>query len=109
MDRGDGDQGDGDALVVARSLRASVGLLAMEWLVAPSTFAASEAAVEIGHEALIRQWPWLQTQIAEAAPAMRVLARLADAADTWRDGGRRGRLLPNEADRRAFQKLRRER
>lgn len=44
MDRGEGDQGDGDALVVARSLRASVGLLAMEWLVAPSTFAASEAA-----------------------------------------------------------------
>ncbi|SEA17161.1 TIR domain-containing protein [Rubrimonas cliftonensis] len=68
--------------------------------------AVGEAAVEIAHEALIRQWPWLQRAIAEAGPDLRALARLADAAAAWREGGRAARLLPNTADRTAFEALR---
>ncbi|MGA2293246.1 TIR domain-containing protein, partial [Bradyrhizobium sp.] len=42
-----------------------------------------EKSVDIAHEALITQWPWLQSVLIEAAADMRVLDRLMDRAHRW--------------------------
>jgi WD40 repeat protein len=51
---------------------------------------AGERAVEIAHEALITQWPWLQNTLNEAAVDMRILDRLMDKARRWNTTGSRG-------------------
>ena len=48
---------------------------------------AGERTVEIAHEALITQWPWLQNTLNEAAADMRVLDRLMDKARRWNRPG----------------------
>jgi len=48
-----------------------------------------ERTVEIAHEALIIQWPWLQNTLNEAAADMRVLDRLIDRARRWNTIGAR--------------------
>jgi len=44
---------------------------------------ASDDSVEIGHEALIRQWSWLRTEWPKFAPDTAELARLMDKAKAW--------------------------
>ena len=44
---------------------------------------ASETSVEVAHEALITQWPWLQNTLQQAAADMRVLDGLMDKARRW--------------------------
>jgi hypothetical protein len=39
--------------------------------------------VDICHEQLITQWPWLQTRITESAADVRRLSRLIDKANQW--------------------------
>ena len=51
---------------------------------------AGEKSVEVAHEALITQWPWLQNTLNEAAGDMRVLDRLMDKARRWNTTGSRG-------------------
>jgi len=51
---------------------------------------AGETSVEVAHEALITQWPWLQNTLNEAAGDMRVLDRLMDKAGRWNTTGSRG-------------------
>ena len=51
---------------------------------------AGEKSVEVAHEALITQWPWLQNTLNEAAGDMRVLDRLMDKARRWNTTGQRG-------------------
>jgi WD40 repeat protein len=50
---------------------------------------AGERTVEIAHEALITQWPWLQNALNEAAVDMRLLDRLMDKARRWNTTGSR--------------------
>lgn len=64
-----------------------------------------EDTVEIAHEALVAQWPWLQSQIQECAEDIRTLVRLGDQAVEWQASGRKGRTLPNESERQAFKGL----
>jgi WD40 repeat protein len=61
--------------------RALVGKLATEDC--GRLLLAGETSVEIAHEALITQWPWLQNTLQQAAPDMRVLDRLMDKARRW--------------------------
>jgi WD40 repeat protein len=67
---------------------------------------AGERTVEIAHEALITQWPWLQNMLNEAAVDMRVLDRLMDKARRWsRTGGRSAEHLATGAERTEFAAL----
>ena len=43
----------------------------------------SDASVQIAHEALIRQWPWLQSELEEVGDDIRLLHRLTEAASVW--------------------------
>lgn len=61
--------------------------------------------VEIGHEALITQWPWLARQVTENAGDIRLLARFSDAAAAWHRSNRARGALPNDGDRRVFEGL----
>jgi hypothetical protein len=62
-----------------------------------------ERTVEIGHEALITQWPWLQNTLNEAAVDMRVLDRLMDKARRWNTtGSRDSEHLATGAERAEF-------
>ena len=45
---------------------------------------ARETSVEVAHEALITQWPWLQNTLQQAAADMRVLDGLMDKARRWK-------------------------
>jgi WD40 repeat protein len=51
---------------------------------------AGEKSIEVAHEALITQWPWLQNTLNDAAADMRVLDRLMDRARRWNTTGSRG-------------------
>jgi WD40 repeat protein len=48
---------------------------------------AGEKSVEVAHEALITQWPWLQNALHDGAADMRVLDRLMDKASRWKAAG----------------------
>ena len=62
--------------------------------------------MEIAHEALITQWPWLQNTINEAAADMRVLDRLMDKARRWNiTGSRDAEHLATGAERTEFAAL----
>ncbi|MBR1279005.1 TIR domain-containing protein [Bradyrhizobium sp. AUGA SZCCT0283] len=50
---------------------------------------ASEASIEVAHEALITQWPWLQNALQQAAADMRVLDGLMDKTRRWVSSGSR--------------------
>jgi tetratricopeptide (TPR) repeat protein len=65
-----------------------------------------ERTVEIAHEALITQWPWLQNTLNEAAADMRVLDRLIDRARRWSTiGARSPEHLATGAERTEFSAL----
>jgi Protein of unknown function (DUF2924) len=44
---------------------------------------AANARIEVCHEALITQWPWLQNALNAAAADLRALGRLTDRAARW--------------------------
>jgi WD40 repeat protein len=48
---------------------------------------ASETSIEVAHEALITQWPWLQNTLQQAAADMRVLDGLMDRTRRWATTG----------------------
>jgi len=48
---------------------------------------AGETSVEVAHEALITQWPWLQNTLQQAAADMRVLDGLMDKTRRWATAG----------------------
>jgi Novel STAND NTPase 1/TIR domain len=67
---------------------------------------AGERTVEIAHEALITQWPWLQNTLNEAAMDMRVFDRLMDKARRWNTtGSRDSEHLATGAERAEFAAL----
>jgi len=67
---------------------------------------AGEKSVEVAHEALITQWPWLQNTLNEASGDMRVLDRLMDKAHRWNTiGSRRHEHLATGAEREEFTAL----
>jgi DNA-binding SARP family transcriptional activator len=88
-------EGDGDAVVRRRVPLASLGadrdertgavlgVLADDRLV---TIGAG--AVEVAHEALLREWPRLRGWLAADAEGRRLHRRLAEAARDWEAGGR---------------------
>jgi WD40 repeat protein len=64
---------------------------------------AGERSVEIAHEALITQWPWLQNTLNEASGDIRVLDRLMDKAHRWNTiGSRAAEHLATGAEREEF-------
>jgi tetratricopeptide (TPR) repeat protein len=67
---------------------------------------AGERTIEIAHEALITQWPWLQNTLNEAAADMRVLDRMMDRAHRWNTtGSRDAEHLATGAERTEFSAL----
>jgi WD40 repeat protein len=67
---------------------------------------AGEKSVEVAHEALITQWPWLQNALHEGAADMRVLDRLMDNARRWNAAGsQRHAYLASGAEREEFAAL----
>ncbi len=66
---------------------------------------AGETSVEIAHEALITQWPWLQDSLNIAAGDMRILDRLMDRTQRWITAGRPGEHLATGADQAEFAAL----
>lgn len=52
--------------------------------------------VEVAHEALVAQWPWLQEQIQAHAGDIRTSAALNERTSAWQLAGNRG--LPNPAE-----------
>ena len=67
---------------------------------------AGETSVEIAHEALITQWPWLQNALQHVAPDMRVLDRLMDRTRRWAtSGSRKAEHLAAGAEREEFAAL----
>jgi transposase-like protein len=67
---------------------------------------AGEKSVEVAHEALITQWPWLQNVLNDAAGDMRVLDRLMDKAHRWNTTGMRSaEYLATGAERVEFAAL----
>src|SRR5215471_11458017 len=67
---------------------------------------AGEKSVEVAHEALITQWPWLQNALHEGAADMRVLDRLMDNARRWKAAGpQRNAYLASGAEREEFAAL----
>jgi WD40 repeat protein len=69
------------------SHRALAGKLATE--ACGRLLLAGETSVEVAHEALIAQWPWLQNTLQEAAADMRVLDGLMDKSRRWATAGSR--------------------
>lgn len=53
--------------------------------------------VRLAHEALIRQWPWLQTEIEKNGDQLRLLHRLMESAADWEQAGRPEERLPQGA------------
>ena len=54
---------------------------------------ADSAKIEVCHEALITQWPWLQNTLNAAAADLRMLERLMDRSARW------GTAPPSECDK----------
>jgi WD40 repeat protein len=69
------------------SHRALAGKLATE--ACGRLLLTGETSVEVAHEALIAQWPWLQNTLQEAAADMRVLDGLMDKSRRWATTGSR--------------------
>jgi tetratricopeptide (TPR) repeat protein len=67
----------------------------------------SERSVEVCHEALITQWPWLQSSLNAVAADLRILERLIDHTGRWRDApeNERHKYLATGADRELYTKL----
>ena len=72
---------------------------------------AESMKIEVCHEALITQWPWLQNTLNVAAADLRVLERLMDRAARWRNApeAEREKYLATGAEREFFAELRRRR
>ena len=70
-----------------------------------------EAKLEVCHEALITQWPWLQNTLNAAAADLRALERLMDRAGRWRGAAEalRTKHLATGAERELFGELRQKR
>src|SRR5258707_9992308 len=67
---------------------------------------AGETSIEVAHEALITQWPWLQNTLNAAAGDMRILDRLMDKARRWNTTGSRNvEHLATGAEREEFAAL----
>jgi hypothetical protein len=67
---------------------------------------AGEKSVEVAHEALITQWPWLQDTLNVASSDMRILDRLMDRTRRWNTTGARGaEHLETGAEREEFAAL----
>jgi WD40 repeat protein len=67
---------------------------------------AGETSVEVAHEALITQWPWLQNMLQQAAADMRVLDGLMDKTRRWAAAGsRKAEHLAAGAEREEFAAL----
>ena len=67
---------------------------------------AGETSVEVAHEALITQWPWLQNTLQQAAADMRVLDGLMDKSRRWATtGSRKAEHLAAGAEREEFAAL----
>jgi hypothetical protein len=68
---------------------------------------AESAKVEVCHEALITQWPWLQNTLNAAAADLRALERLTDRALRWEGAptGERAEHLATGAERELFSEL----
>ncbi|SEE86462.1 WD domain-containing protein, G-beta repeat-containing protein [Rhizobiales bacterium GAS191] len=69
---------------------------------------AESAKIEVCHEALITQWPWLQNTLNSAAADLRALERLMDRAGRWSDApvGERDKHLASGAEREQLFELR---
>jgi WD40 repeat protein len=69
---------------------------------------AESARIEVCHEALITQWPWLQNTLNAAAADMRALERLMDRAGRWygAPAAEREKYLATGAERELFVELR---
>ena len=67
-------------------------------------------SVEISHEALVTQWPWLQNQIGnpEAANSIRRMSNLTEAAEAWQAASQddKRNSLANPADHAQYTRLR---
>ena len=67
---------------------------------------AGETSVEVAHEALITQWPWLQNTLQQVAADMRVLDGLMDKTRRWATtGSRKAEHLAAGAEREEFAAL----
>jgi WD40 repeat protein len=67
---------------------------------------AGEKTIEIAHEALITQWPWLWNTLYEVAGDIRILDLLMEKARRWNTTGRRGtEHLATGAEREEFKAL----
>ncbi|MGC9347729.1 MAG: hypothetical protein ACP5JG_06295, partial [Anaerolineae bacterium] len=60
----------------------------VEALAAARLVTLEENAVEVAHEALIREWPALQTWLQEDLEGLRIHRRLTDAGRRWEASGR---------------------
>ncbi len=65
---------------------------------------AESVKIEVCHEALITQWPWLQNTLNAAAADLRALERLMDRAGRWRNApeAERDKYLATGAERELF-------
>ena len=72
---------------------------------------AESVKIEVCHEALITQWPWLQNTLNVVAADLRALERLMDRAARWRNAPEadRGKYLSTGAEREFFAQLQRRR
>ena len=50
--------------------------------------ATREPTVEVGHEALLTEWPRLKAWVDEDREGLRVMRRVAEAGEAWVQGGR---------------------
>jgi WD40 repeat protein len=67
---------------------------------------AGEKSIEVAHEALITQWPWLQNALQQTAADMRVLDGLMDKTHRWATtGSRTAEHLAAGAERAEFAAL----
>jgi WD40 repeat protein len=67
---------------------------------------AGETSVEVAHEALITQWPWLQNTLQQVAADMRVLDGLMDKTRRWATtGSRKAEHVAAGAEREEFAAL----
>jgi hypothetical protein len=69
---------------------------------------AESVKIEVCHEALITQWPWLQNTLNAAAADVRALERLMDRAGRWRNAPEleRDKYLATGAERELFAEFR---
>jgi len=65
----------------------------------------TESAVEVSHEALFAQWPWLQTLLKSHSEEIRTLGRLGEQTALWEASRHAFSALPNAADRASYQAL----